>query len=366
MQNDESGASEVIGALMLILIVVGAAASFATFVQQQQDVVQENRLQETRRENEDLTITGANFTLDAQHQVLNATVILKNTWSEPTTLDDMAVGVNFLRAGILNYTVSSGHFQINISAETGCTVTSRQVIARGADIVGGTTATGDFVCRWADSTDFSDITTELSRNTLKRIHLEPGQQVVVSFNQTLASGHVYHVETAKGTFPVPVSLKTRLGNTFERTFEPPTPYLVFTNDATTGEPVADARQSEVPDGYRTLLSWTFEPTSIEGTDFTGIGDYEGDPGPGGACGGPVSDDDECCYFQAGDDTVLFDSLRFIIKDAQLIQQFESDDTAGHDDCKSLNIAYDVTLEVTASTGLVGIATSTYLHETAAP
>lgn len=64
IRDDEAGVSEIVGALLLTLIVVVAAASFAVFVSQKQNEIQEQQLLENKRALESVRIMGIKPTAD--------------------------------------------------------------------------------------------------------------------------------------------------------------------------------------------------------------------------------------------------------------------------------------------------------------
>ena len=93
LRRDAGGASEVVGALLLILIVVSASASFAVFLQSKQEEIQKRELANTKRESEALAVLKVVPELDAvtgdTWASLNFTVAVLH--SEPTRITGVSV-----------------------------------------------------------------------------------------------------------------------------------------------------------------------------------------------------------------------------------------------------------------------------------
>lgn len=103
IRRDERAVSEVVGALMLVIVVTAAVASFAAFTLDQQEKVQELKVQQQRREAEDFRVLAIDPVQDAGDP---------NQWGEVTftvqSLSPHAVhlsGVRLNGDGAVEYTL---------------------------------------------------------------------------------------------------------------------------------------------------------------------------------------------------------------------------------------------------------------------
>lgn len=216
--RDQRGVSVVVGALLLTLIVVTAAASFSLFVNQQQKERQEQEQYEFRKEQETLDVLTV-------HPVKNDSA---STWQ------------------YLNITIASLH--THTSDILSVNVNDRAVQQ-------GT-------IWWQNGTD-----TAWVHN--RSIDMDAREQITIEVNLT---GGMLNPLSIPTSGYIKIDLFTGYGNTFSRSFLPPTAIAAIAAESlwngTDYEDtvILDGARSEQPgEGY--LLSWNWTIEDSEGADI---------------------------------------------------------------------------------------------------
>lgn len=230
LSKDDSGVSEIIGALLLVLIVVSAASSFFLFVSYKQEQIQEQRLLETQRQNEDIEILGINpidSNDDQRWDDFNITIA--SVHKSRSNLDRLDINNHPIKYfSIYRYNLSIGEYEYEENMELPLT-------------------------------------------------LDAMEKVNVFVNKS--NGFYEKDLTFRGNNYVEIELFTKMRNSFSRSFIPPTAIIVIeqrslwdaSSDSYEPYEILDGTESDHPgDGYIVSWEWHIEnKTNNEELTFTG-------------------------------------------------------------------------------------------------
>ena len=225
--RDQRGVSVIVGALLLTLIVVTAAASFSLFVNQQQEERQEAEVQEQRRELEDLDVVSI----------------------QPTYENDTLVNLSF--------TIGNRHTKT--SDITGLRINNHMW--------------------YRNITIKNEVNGAYEKVAYENLSLTSYEDAIFSLrylNSSNATSRVQGYESISVNTPITIMALTDLGNSFEKTFYPPTATIRISMEEVPAGPygssyktmyLLDGSRSDHPgDGY--IVTWHWNVTNTSGATDT--------------------------------------------------------------------------------------------------
>jgi hypothetical protein len=234
LQEDRTGVSVIIGALMLTLIVVTAAASYSIFIAERQKSIQENELYQLQKNQEDIAIIN-------MKPIYNNSDILGNV--------SFTIGSMHTRDSAITSVSINGHLlkHFNLTRQNNAKEEWDLNLSTGIYELNGT---GDDVYYPLEILSYERVTLTVnvsseSQDLLKKVDEE------ININE-----------------PIILEISTSLINTFYQAFIPPTAIiLVSTESLWNGTDyeeyiILDGSLSDHPsDGYITQWNWTIKNAS---------------------------------------------------------------------------------------------------------